>query len=1007
MDENLSEPIKLLNSSKISNYTFEDGLASNHVYAISQDSLGYIWVATEAGLSRFNGKEFYNFTTKNGLKRNEIVDLVRTKEKRIWMAYDDSLGYIENGGINSFDVDIKQKLSWNYSVYEKKDSLWISFGKYFYLVDKNTKAVKSLNENLSSENSIIILNNYNNQVFVYSPDTIFCFKKDSLVSKIPLTLNSSKSYRIMSANYRKGVFCIAKEQLFFFDFVTKKVRTYYDVDVTDAQDLKQFDNELIITNTLGGLKAIHIKENMDLVEGAKTNADIIYTDVFRDRDLNFWLGTSTKGVIFLPKISEQIESKSVIDNIKLSELNCLFVDSNDTWIGTRKGQLILINNDKEQVKTLPFKNPNGKTRINDIVKLNSGKLLVSSDAGLYFFEKNEFRHVFYTALKKISVVGKNIYLNTYKNIISTNEECLTKMLYKYKDKPKKYIGDLIKENECLKQINSNRSHQTLFIGNKVFVYEPNTGFVSYIISNDKLVGRKIIQKRVDIKDMYHYNKYIFIATSGEGILNYNLQTEEIKPIKGLNSTIIYSLDVDLTNDIMYASSNAGVNIIKLNDEGIEDYVVAITQNDGLQSQEIKDVILADTTIIAISDKGINYIDKDFKIDKKLPNFKIEQFVVNNIELPIKTSYKLKTDENNIAIKFNKIDFNNKIKTRFVYQKDGGNWRETNNNTLNFDNLEHGEHKIKLGLVLSQNEIPRKTEELTFHIEPKFHQTNWAKIIAALAVLVILFLAHVYLLSRQNLRVLENLVVNRTQQLNFKMRELDEVNNDLRNKNENLNSYTYLVSHDLKAPLYNISSFLEIISTKNKNYFDFKDKEYLGYINHSLQGMINKINDLLAFSKVANNVDLKLIKPINLNKIIDDVLIDFKFEIEKKEVQFKIDSQLPDIKIEKTSANLLFQNLISNSIKYNKSCPPLIEISTEQNSIRTTIHIKDNGIGIRKNYQAEAFDIFSRGHDNEEYEGTGIGLAICKKIVEAHNADIKLKSEKNKGTVLSLIFPNVN
>lgn len=1005
LSNNLFEPITLLNSSKIINYTFEDGLTSNHVYAINQDSLGYIWVATDAGLSRFNGKEFYNFTTKNGLRRNEIVDLIKTKENRIWMAHDDFLGFIENGRVDSFDIGIKPQLSWNYTVYEKKDSLWISFGKHLYLIDKNAKTVKSLNEKYSLQNSKLILNNYNNQVFVYSTDTIFHFKNDNLIEKIPIALNYSKRSIAMFANYKNGVFCIAKEQLFYFDFVSKKVQTY-KVDVKDAQDIKHFENELIITYSLGGLKSIRIKENRELSEGPKTITDVIYTDIFRDKDLNFWLGTSTRGVIFLPKNSDKINSKSVIDNIKLSELNCAFVDGDTIWLGTGLGQLILLSKKNEQIKTLPYKNPNGKTRINDIVKLKSGKLLISTDAGLYFFDKNEFTHIFYTALKKISIVGDDIYLNNYNSILKTNEECLISMLDKHKDKSKTNIHDFFDE-ECLYQVNQNRSHQTLFINNKVFVFEPNEGFVSYTVTNNKLVERKIIQKRIDIKDLHHYNNYVYIATAGEGILVYNLQTEKINPIKGLNNLIIYSLAIDSVKNIMYASSNAGVNIIKLNKEGIEDYISVITENDGLLSQEIREVIVTDTTIIAIADKGVNYIDKDFNIEKKMPNFKIDQFKVNNIDLPLKNEYKLKPDNNNITIKFNKIDINNKLKTWFVYQKNSGEWKETNNNSLNFDNEKQGEHKIKIGLVFSQNEIPQKTEELTYYIEQKFYQTVWAKIIAALSVLILVFLTYSFLLSKQNLKVLENKVAERTHQLNLKVQELDATNSDLKMKNENLNSYTYLVSHDLKAPLYNISSFLKIISAKNKNNFDQKDKEHLGYINHSLKGMITKIDDLLIFSKVAANVDLKLVKPINLNTIIDNLLIDFQYEIEKKDVQFDIDPQLPLIKLEKTSANLLFQNLISNSIKYNKSRNPLIKIYTERCDNLITIKVKDNGIGMGESYQAEAFDIFSRGEENEEYEGTGIGLAICKKIVKVHKGDIKLTSKKNKGTVLSLIFPIVS
>lgn len=1001
--KNLFEPIELLSSSKVVNYTFEDGLTSNYVYSISQDGLGYIWIATEAGLSRFNGNEFYNFTTKNGLKRNETVDLFRTKNERLWLASNGPLGYIENGAVHHLENDINVDLSWNYTVYEKNDSLWITYGKYFNIIDKNTNTVKSLNEKYALNYRKVILNSYNDHVFIYSNDTIYSFKNDKLLFNIAVNLSNSKSKRIMFANYKNGVFCIGKEQLFYFDFFTKKIRNY-NTDVIDALRLKLFDDELIVLYSKGGLKSIHIKENMDLIEESKTNTDIIYTDAFRDKDLNFWLGTSTQGVFFLPKKSDQILSKSAIGNVKLSKLNCLLVDEDNTWIGTTKGELILINNGKAKVSTLPNKNPNGNTRINDILKLKSNKLLISSDAGLYFFDNNEFKYILYTALKKISLIGDDIYLNTFNSILKTNEACLTNMLNKPENIVSKNISFFDKKDSCFLGIYPNRSHQSLFISNKVFLYEPNTGLVSYKQINNELTDRKIIKENADIKDLYYFNNYVYVATIGEGILSYNVETEEIKTIKGLNSTIIHALDVDPIDSVMYAGSNAGIHFIKLNNAGFEDYVVAITQNDGLESGEIRDVIVTDTTIIAISDNGINYIDKNFRINKKLPNFGIEQFEVNNNQLPLRSTYKLKSTENNVTIKFNKIDFNNNTKTWFVYKKNDGVWKETRNNFLNFENQKQGNHKIHLGLVFSQNEIPQKIKELTFNIKPKFYKTIWAKFIAIVLALIIIFLIHDYLFSRRNLKALEKKVLKRTKQLNFKMQELDEANKNLKIKNRNLNSYTYLVSHDLKAPLYNISSFIKIIYEHNKKHFSDKDNEYHKHIKDSLQSMIDKINDLLTYSRVKSNVDLELVEPIILNEIINDVLKNFKFQIEKRNIQFKIEAKLPTIKIENTSAHLLFQNLISNSIKYNKSNKPTVEITSKQYDNEVTIKVKDNGIGIKKNYQTEAFDIFSRGHSNEAYEGTGIGLAICKKIVETHNGNITLESEEGKGSAFFLTFP---
>jgi len=507
------------------------------------------------------------------------------------------------------------------------------------------------------------------------------------------------------------------------------------------------------------------------------------------------------------------------------------------------------------------------------------------------------------------------------------------------------------------------------------VYEPDTGLVYYTVENDKFLNRKIIQENIDVKDLHYINNSLYIATTGEGLLRYNIQTNEIKSFSSLNSSSVYSLDLDTVTNIMYASSNEGIHLIKLSNSGLEEYTLTIGENKGLLSSEITGVMCADTCIVAISDMGINRLDKNFKIDKKLPNFKIEQFKVNNINMPLSDYYELEPDSNNITIAFNKIDFSNTINSTVVYKKNDDPWKKTLNNTLNFDDMEHGVHHLKLGLVFEQNELPEKIEELRFYIKPKFYQTNWAKLIAAVIIFTILFLAVNYYNTQKNLTILEEEVKIRTQQLSTNMQELDEVNHQLKNKNLNLNSYTYLVSHDLKAPLYNISGFLNIFSEKNKNKFD--------------------------------DINLSEIEPANLNNIIYEVKKDFKYEIEKKSIQFVVEADLPNVKLEKTSAHILFQNLISNSIKYSQSKKPIIQISSIQNKKDVIILIKDNGIGIKEEYKAEVFEIFGRGENSKAYEGTGIGLAMCKKIVTAHKGKVELNSEENVGTVLSLIFPKVS
>jgi len=203
-NQNTFSPVELLSASNVTNYTLKDGLISNYVYAINQDSIGYIWIATQAGLSRFNGDEFHNFTTKNGLKKNETVELFKTKLNRIWMLNNGPMGYLENGAVHFLDNDIKQDLHWNFSVVENSDSLWMTFSTKFYLVNKVTGAYHEFyKKDFCKNGRCLILGQFNNQLVVHRNNKIYYFKNEALVNDKPIALSRSLNFQLLFTKYKK------------------------------------------------------------------------------------------------------------------------------------------------------------------------------------------------------------------------------------------------------------------------------------------------------------------------------------------------------------------------------------------------------------------------------------------------------------------------------------------------------------------------------------------------------------------------------------------------------------------------------------------------------------------------------------------------------------------------------------------------------------------------------------------------------------------------------------
>lgn len=218
--------------------------------------------------------------------------------------------------------------------------------------------------------------------------------------------------------------------------------------------------------------------------------------------------------------------------------------------------------------------------------------------------------------------------------------------------------------------------------------------------------------------------------------------------------------------------------------------------------------------------------------------------------------------------------------------------------------------------------------------------------------------------------------------------------ELERKNKELEQFAYVASHDLQEPLRTISSFVELIRQKYQGKLDADADKYIHYTVQSSDRMKTLIKDLLDYSRLGRE---RKIQKIDCNVMIKETLADLDRAISESNAQITI-SDLPVIYGYYTEIKQLFQNLISNSIKFrSKTTIPVIDISSVKTDGHWTFSIKDNGIGIADKYREKIFIIFQRLHTRSEYEGSGIGLAHCKKIVELHEGNIWVNSEEGKGS----------
>lgn len=225
-------------------------------------------------------------------------------------------------------------------------------------------------------------------------------------------------------------------------------------------------------------------------------------------------------------------------------------------------------------------------------------------------------------------------------------------------------------------------------------------------------------------------------------------------------------------------------------------------------------------------------------------------------------------------------------------------------------------------------------------------------------------------------------------------QLARKNKELKFKNKELEQFAYVASHDLQEPLRTINSYVELLGELYKDKLDEDGLRFMMHIENASTRMKILIKDLLDYSRLGRE---KVFVNVDCNKTVKDVLSDLNTSIKESKAQITVE-ELPTVVGLEVELKQLFQNLIGNAIKFtDENSAPVIHVSAEKRNKEWVFKIKDQGIGIAEKHLDRIFTIFQRLHSRDKYPGTGIGLALCKKIVDMHGGDIKIESELGVGT----------
>ena len=1020
----------------------EDGMSSNYVVSVTQDKKGYLWIATESGLNRFDGRQFNIYTKNNsGLSGNELnVVLADPYENKVWIG-------TQRDGLCYFDYETETisriPATGNYMLSNDitdlsvaaDSGLWIThyhFGVDYY--DRKTKLftpyssknVKGLEGNnwVSKEDgngnlyighhlrglSIVSLKDRTAKNYQHDPNNPYSIPDNEVRA---LCIDKNKNVWV-GTNNGLALFNPQSEKFITFKHIEGNENSLLSDQILDIKQMK--DGTLWICTNMGGVSILNLRENTFISPEKITFSNITVTNdnhglsgpnarsIIQDSFGNIWIGNYRGGVDFISyaqplfnTIAYTIEKQGKINN---KQVWGLWADNHQIWLGG-EGELGIYEKGK---KTKNF-------------SLHECRLLPQTHINVIYQDKQE-----------------RLWLGTYKNGI---------LLYTPKDGRITRIGD--KGSEFLDICSfSEDINGKIWIGTQTGIYSYFNNQLSYekelnaqlpdimvhgIIrdKNGKLwvgtFGKGVCVFDEDDKKLYNFTtdhsfpsnavnymmedsrKRILVATR-EGIIIFKDVSQpnvfvSFGAKEGLENTQVRAIQED-HDGYIWISTNGGISRLDEKNKRFYNY----NYHDGIPMGDFMDgstCITPDGTLFFGSQNGACYFNpRELSSPREVSPVTITQFFIYNKQtesrdtrLPVPISNRiveLPYNQNTFNISFNVLDYTQSSQVEFSYMLEGleNAWYSTQgDNQVTFRNIPHGNYVFKVKTRFRNQEWNENAAQLTVVIAPPLWLTWYAKL-----GYVILFIFALYALLRFYKRKLDlesSLEVERKQSLN--KQELNE---------ERLRFYTN-ITHELRTPLTLILGPLEDLLSDAT--LSPKHANKISIIHDSATRLLNLINRILEFRKTeTQNRKLSVAKG-DLGQLVQEVGLRYKELNPNNKVNYHIHIETEDTEIfyDADMITIILDNLMSNAAKYTSEGDITLSLrSVEENQIKyTEISVSDTGHGIDAEALPHIFDRYYQAKSKYQASGSGIGLALVKGLSELHEGILKVESAVDTGTTFTL------
>lgn len=692
-------------------FTIEDGLPSNQIYDIHQDQKGFIWFATENGLSKYNGAQFINYTLSDGLPDTEITSFFEDSKNRLWFCtFNGQLGFYKDGVFhNPKNTEFLRDGYLNNSILNTIED---NEGNIYFSYDQLIIRLNAKNE-LTKINAVPhsdFVMDIHGQIYIH-PQQIS--ESTSKLVKIPqlesvpyqsIEFDMENKYKLVyskaigfntvhpiSPAYQKG-FRMKPNQM-----VLEKGNSYWLSSPTTPL-------EILSANKNGELDLQYKLDNLNLAKG------------FIDRENCIWYGSLGKGAFRFDESNAQVYRLG--KHLEGELLSSLFIDqqTNRIYCGTTDGVLNIISgNDIQQVRLAA--QDKGNPRIRDIEKDKFNRLWLTCDAFLLAYDAE--------TLVPDDIVGINTNFSAPKDVtmdkdsnqimIATNHWTLK---YGYNEHSLLSRKVLVDKRSTFVHIDDDQQ-----------VWSGTTKGLFCHSINDSDGKEKSIGED-PISCINHFGKTILAGTKGKGLLIINGDSiTNISTKQGLPSNLIRSIQV-FDDENIWVSTNEGLcKINNLQDASFS--IQVINEENGLISNNVIDCGIVDSLLYVLSANGLSVLNVSEIEDNPLPpKINLEQMLVNEKNMPFDALKELRSKQNNISFLFSGIHFGNRNNLVYLYKLDGYhvNWQKTRNENLVFEHLPPGKYTFEI--YASVNGIrSSNTEKINFEIIPAFHQRLEVRLLA--------------------------------------------------------------------------------------------------------------------------------------------------------------------------------------------------------------------------------------------------------------------------------------